>query len=236
MNALSTLWHSSVGKKLVMALTGSVLFLFAIGHMIGNLQVYLGPATLQAYADFLRHFGHGGGLWVARAVMLLCATLHVWCATELTLASWAARPVGYRQTHSLESTLSSRTMRWTGVLLFVFITYHLMHLTIGWSAVHSSFQAHDVYHNFVAGFARWSASAAYIAAMLCLGLHLYHGVWSLLQTLGLNHPRYNHLRHAFATFVAVAVVVGNISFPVAVLAGFIAEAPKLAAQAPSAPR
>lgn len=223
MSWLSAFFRSSVGKKLVMAVTGVVLFGFVVGHMLGNLQVYLGPEALNAYGALLRQFGHGGGLWVARAVLIACVGLHAWAATALTLTSWGARPVGYRQWTNIESSYASRTMRWSGVILGLFLVYHLLHFTTG--TVHPSFVEGDVYHNFVVGFRSYVASAFYIVAMLCLGLHMYHGVWSMLQTLGLNHPRYNHLRHAFATLVAAAVVIGNISFPLAVMTGFIPEAP-----------
>jgi succinate dehydrogenase / fumarate reductase cytochrome b subunit len=135
----------------------------------------------------------------------------------------AARPQGYREHAWRESTYASRTMRWSGVLLLLFIVYHLLHFTFGARAVHPHFVPGDVFHNVVTGFQNPLVSLAYIAAMLFLGLHLYHGAWSFLQTLGLSHPRYNPLRHAFATFVTVVVVAGNISFPVAVLAGVIRE-------------
>jgi succinate dehydrogenase / fumarate reductase cytochrome b subunit len=221
MNRLGVFFSSSIGKKVVMAVTGIVLFGFVVGHMFGNLQVYLGPKALNDYGVFLREFLHGQGLWIARAVMGACVVLHVWAATSLTLANRAARPVGYRMQHYDESSYASRTMRWSGVILFLFVWYHLMHFTFG--NVHPSFQEGNVYHNFIAGFSVPWVSGFYILAMLCLGLHLYHGVWSMLQSLGLSHPRYDHLRHAFATLVTVAVVAGNISFPVAVLTGFIHE-------------
>ena len=218
---LLTLLGSSIGKKVVMAVTGIVLFGFVVGHMLGNLQVYMGPQALNDYAVFLREFLHGQGLWITRALLIACVVLHIWAATSLTLANRAARPVGYRLHQYQESTYASRTMRWSGVILFLFVWYHLMHFTFG--NVHPSFEEGNVYHNFIAGFSTAWVSGFYILAMLCLGLHLYHGVWSMLQTLGLSHPRYDHLRHAFATLITVVVVAGNISFPIAVLTGFIHE-------------
>jgi succinate dehydrogenase / fumarate reductase cytochrome b subunit len=166
-------------------------------------------------------------LWAARLGLIAAAAGHVWAATSLTLANRAARPVGYRETRFQESSYASRTMRWSGVILLLFIVYHLLHFTIG--TVHPSFVEGGVHHNFVTGFQVPLVSGFYILAMLCLGMHMYHGVWSMLQTLGLSHPRYNPLRHAFAAAVAIAVVVGNISMPVAVLAGLIREAPRVAA-------
>jgi succinate dehydrogenase / fumarate reductase cytochrome b subunit len=215
--------RSSLGLKIVMALTGLVLFGFVVGHMIGNLQVYMGAEALNAYAVFLRAFGHGAGLWIARAVLLVSVVLHIWSAWRLTRMNNAARPVGYRERVYREATYASRTMRWSGVILLLFIVYHLMHFTFGVRAVHPQFVHGDVYHNLITGFQNPLVSMFYIAAMLALGLHLYHGAWSFLQTLGLSHPRYNHLRHAVATFITVVVVAGNISFPAAVLAGFLRE-------------
>jgi succinate dehydrogenase cytochrome b subunit len=219
LSSAAALFGTTVGKKAIMAATGVVLVGFVIGHMAGNLQVYLGPEAMNAYAVFLREFLHGTGLWIARTGLLAAAALHVWAATSLTLASRAARPVGYRELQHRESTYASRTMRWSGPILLLFIVYHLLHLTFG--TVHPSFVEGDVYHNFIAGFRSLPVSLAYIAAMLALGLHLYHGTWSMLQSLGLSHPRYNHLRQALAAVVTVAVVGGNISFPVAVLAGWL---------------
>jgi succinate dehydrogenase / fumarate reductase cytochrome b subunit len=209
-----------------MALTGIVLFGFVIAHMIGNLQVYMGPEAINAYGVFLREFGHGGALWVARAVLLASVGLHIWSAWRLTVINRAARAVGYREVERRESTYASRTMRWSGVLLLLFVIYHLLHFTFGPRAVHPDFVHGDVFHNFVVGFSNPLVSGFYILSMLALGLHLYHGAWSFMQTLGLSHPRYDHLRHAFATFITVVVVAGNISFPVAVLAGWVREGPR----------
>jgi succinate dehydrogenase / fumarate reductase cytochrome b subunit len=211
--------RSSIGKKVVMATTGVILFAFVVGHMIGNLQLYLGAHALNEYSVFLREFLHGSGLWIARGVLLASVGLHIWAATSLTLANRAARPVGYREWHAREATYASRTMRWSGVILLLFVVYHLLHFTTG--TVHPSFAHDDVYHNVVAGFRVVPVSLFYILAMLVLGMHLKHGVWSMLQTLGLGHPRYRRLAHAFAVVVAVVVVVGNISFPVAVLLGVV---------------
>ena len=202
-----------------MATSGAVLFGFVLAHMLGNLQVYLGPAALNAYALKLRHVP--ALLWGARAVLLAAVTLHIASAYSLTRASQAARPVGYRARENRESTYASRTMRWGGVILLLFIVYHLMHFTFG--NVHPDFVPGDVFHNFVVGFRSVGVSAFYIAAMIALGFHLYHGAWSMMQTVGLSHPRYDHLRHAFATLFAVVVVAGNISFPLAVLTGLIHE-------------
>ena len=215
----ATFFGSSIGKKLVMAASGLVLLGFVVGHMIGNLQIYLGADALNAYAEFLRHFLHGQGIWLARGGVLLAVVAHIWAATSLTLGNWGARPVGYRQWQARESTYASRTMIWSGPILFAFILYHLAHLTIG--SAHPQFVASDVYRNLVIGFSNPFASAFYILAMLALGLHMYHGLWSMLQTLGLSHERWNPWRRVLALAVAGVVVIGNISIPVAVLTGFV---------------
>jgi succinate dehydrogenase / fumarate reductase cytochrome b subunit len=212
-------FRSSIGKKVVMAASGAVLLGFVLGHLAGNLQVYLGPAAINAYALKLRHFP--ALLWAARVGLLVAVTLHIWSAYSLSRTSWDARPVGYRERETRESTYASRTMRWGGVIVLLFVVYHLMHFTFG--IAHPSFAQADVFHNMVAGFRNVGVSGFYSAAMVALGLHLYHGVWSMMQTLGLSHRRYDHLRHAFATLVAVVVVVGNISFPLAVLTGLLHE-------------
>ncbi|MEP6993268.1 MAG: succinate dehydrogenase cytochrome b subunit [Acidobacteriota bacterium] len=219
MSQASTFLGSSIGRKVVMAVTGLILFGFVLGHMVGNLQVYLGPEAMNGYAVFLRHMLHGAGLWIARAVLLIAVILHIWAATSLTLSSRAARPVGYRERQWKESTYASRTMRWSGVLIFFFVIYHLMHFTFG--NAHPSFIEGDVYHNFVEGFRSVPVSIVYIAAMILLGLHLRHGVWSMFQTLGVSHPRYIRMAHAAAWIFAAIVVLGNISFPLAVLAGIV---------------
>ena len=211
--------ESSVGKKVVMALTGIVLFGFVTGHMLGNLQAYMGAEPMNHYAAFLQGMLHGGGIWIARATLLASAALHTWAAASLTLANRAARPVGYRALQAQASTWASRTMRWTGVILAAFIVYHILHLTTG--QLHPDFVKHDAYRNFVKGFQAPLAAAFYIVAQVCLGFHLWHGIWSLTQTLGWAHPRYDAFRRRFAMGMAVLVAGVNISFPVAVLTGLI---------------
>jgi succinate dehydrogenase / fumarate reductase cytochrome b subunit len=210
---------SSIGRKVIMAVTGAILFGFVLVHMLGNLQVYLGPEALNHYGVFLRELLHGTGIWIARAVLLAAVALHIWSATSLTLDSRRARPEGYRQQKWKESTYASRTMRWGGVILLLFVIYHLLHFTTG--TVHQSFIEGDVYHNFVAGFRSVPVSLFYIFAMLALGLHLRHGVWSMFQTLGVSHPRYIRMAHVGAWIFAAVIVIGNISFPLAVLAGIV---------------
>lgn len=202
-----------------MAATGVLLYGFVVGHMLGNLQVFLGREAINAYGEFLQHFLHGQGVWIARAVLLLAVALHVWAAVALTLANWSARPKGYREWQARESTYASRTMVWSGPLLALFIVYHLAHFTIG--NAHPDFVRGDVYRNVVVGFSDPFASGFYVLAMLALGLHMYHGFWSMLQTLGLSHPRWNRVRRGLSLLFAWAVVAGNISIPLAVLTGVV---------------
>ncbi len=210
---------SSVGRKVVMAATGIVLFGFVTVHMIGNTQAYMGAEAFNGYAKFLHSMLHGGGIWIFRAVLLAAVGLHIWAAVSLTLDNRAARPIGYREQQNQASTWASRTMRWSGVILAVFIVYHLLHLTTG--TVHPSFDHANPYANFVTGFQVPAVAGFYIVAQLCLGLHMWHGVWSVTQSLGLAHPRFDSLRRNFATGLTLLVVGVNITYPIAVLTGFI---------------
>jgi succinate dehydrogenase / fumarate reductase cytochrome b subunit len=219
MSQAPTFLGSSIGRKVTMAVTGVILFGYVFGHMIGNLQVYLGPEALNHYAVLLRSILHGWAIWVVRVVMLAAVGLHIWAATSLTLESWRARPKRYGLLRWKESTYASRTMRWGGVILLLFIIFHILNLTTG--TVHPNFVEGDVYHNFVAGFQNVPTSIVYMIAMIALALHLRHGVWSMFQTLGVSHPRYIAWAHAVAWAFAVIILVGNLSFPIMVLAGVI---------------
>jgi succinate dehydrogenase / fumarate reductase cytochrome b subunit len=219
------LWGSSVGKKITMAVTGLILVGFVVAHMAGNLKVYLGKEAFNNYAEGLRTFGepflpYGTALWIARIVLLVSVIIHITAATQLTLAAKRARPVEYRKYEKdLVFSYASRTMAWGGIIILLFVIFHLMNLTFG--NVHPDFIAGDAYHNFVTGFENVPTSIVYILAMIPLGLHLYHGFWSMLQTLGANNPKYNHLRRPIAMGLALAVTLANISFPIAVLLGIV---------------
>ena len=216
--------RSLVGQKAVMAVTGVILFLFVVGHLAGNLKIFEGPAAFNAYAEGLRtvgapFFGRGWLLWSARVVLIVAVLAHIWAAIETTRASWRARPVGYRRVESVETTYAARTMRWGGVLIALYVIYHLLDFTFG--RVNPSFVPGDVYHNVVGSLRVWPVAAAYIAAMMVLGLHLYHGTWSALQTLGLNRPPTGRWRRGVAAGIAVLIAGAYISIPVAVLAGIL---------------
>jgi len=216
--------RSLIGKKIIMAVTGLVLFAFVVGHLLGNLKVFEGPQKFNAYAEGLRtvgapFFGHAQLLWVARVVLLVAVGVHLWAALAVTRASWQARPVGYRQLGATETTYAARTMRWGGVIIACYIVYHLLDLTFG--AANPDFVAGDAYHNLVVSLARKPVSAVYVAAVVAVALHVYHGLWSALQTLGLNRPPTSGWRRGVAAAVAVAIGGGYIAIPLAVLAGVL---------------
>ncbi len=207
-----------------MALSGAVLFGFVMTHMIGNLKLYQGPEAMNAYARFLREMGtplfsHESLLWIARVTLLTSVFAHIITAIQLAKENRQARPIDYKKTQYVASSYAARTMVWSGPILAAFVIYHIMHLTIGWG--HPSFNPDDVYQNLVKGFQVWYVSAFYIVAMLGLGYHIIHGVWSLLQSIGLNNTRYDALIRRFAVAVTAAVVAGNISFPVSVMLGIV---------------
>ena len=200
-----------------MALTGVILTGFVLVHMTGNLLLYLGPEAINAYGEMLQ--SKPAVVWAARAVLLGSVLLHIWAAATLTLANLSARPVGYRKTAYEASTYASRTMRWGGPLLALFIVYHLLHFTVG--SVHPDFVRGDVYHNVVIGFQNPLVAFFYALSMVALSLHLFHGITSMLQTVGLSHPRYNGLRSVIGTAYAAIVTVGNLSFPLSVYFGLV---------------
>lgn len=220
MQRVATLYHSSIGKKYVMAITGLIGVAYVIAHMVGNLQAFPflgGEERLNAYARSLRQLG--GLLWAARLTLLIAVILHIVAAYQLTRMSLASRPSNYGYWKPRGSDYASRTMRWSGPILALFIVYHLLHLTFG--TVHPTFHHGEVYANVVTGFRVWYVSAFYIVSMCALGLHLYHGAWSMFQSLGLNNDKLDRRLHLLAAAITLIVVAGNISVPLAVLTGYI---------------
>jgi len=216
-----------VGKKVVMAVTGLVLVGFVVAHMLGNLKIFLGAEAIDSYAKFLREMGepllpYGTLLWVARIILLTSVLLHIVAALELTRMNWTARPQGYQTKQSIATTYASRTMRASGVILALFVVYHLLHLTAGAVGFQpGEFHHLAVYKNVVAGFSVWYVSLFYILAMAALCLHLDHGFWSMFQTVGLSNARITPALRALSRAVALLVFAGFISVPVAVLAGWV---------------
>ncbi len=211
------LWRTMIGKKVVMAVTGVVLIGFVIAHMLGNLKIFSGPDEINAYSRFLREvgrpeLGYGQLLWMVRIVLLICVVLHVTAAIQLTRMSWAARPIGYTAKRDIETTFAARTMRWGGVLLVAFIIFHLLHLTGGVVGFRvGQFKHLAAYQNVVAAFAVWPVALFYIVAMGTLCLHLSHGIWSMLQTLGWNTARNEATLKMVSRVIAVVVFVGFTS-------------------------
>jgi succinate dehydrogenase / fumarate reductase cytochrome b subunit len=221
------LWNTMIGKKVVMAITGIALIGFVIGHMLGNLKIFTGAETINAYSRFLREVGtpeleYGQLLWLVRIFLLICVALHITAAVQLTRMSRAARPIGYTTKRDIETTWAARTMRWGGVLLVAFIVFHLLHFTggvVGFGA--GQFKDLAVYQNVVAGFAVWPIALFYIVAMGALCLHLDHGIWSMLQTLGWNTARNEATLQTISRVIAIVVFLGFTSVPVAVMTGWL---------------
>ena len=215
MNRLALFWQSSVGKKAVMAVTGIILVLYLITHVLANLLVFSGPDRINRYAALLH--ASGAALWGARLVLLVALVLHVVAATQLALRSRAARPVPYASGREPQvSTLASRTIRVGGALILVFLIYHILHFTTG--SAHPDFIELNPYHNVTTGFRNPVVAAVYLAAMVLVGLHLYHGVWSSGRSLGLSQPSPNPLHRRLALGLAVFIWLG---FTAIVVAGFL---------------
>ena len=222
-----TLYRSTIGKKVIMAVTGLAMVAFVIGHMAGNLQVFLGPTRLNGYSAFLKSTGEL--LWVVRLGLLVAVLLHMLMAWQLTRTKQAARPIDYTMRQPQASTLASRTMRWGGVLLLVFIVFHILHFTTGTlfafasrsDALYPGFSASNVYGNVVSAFHVPWVVTFYVVAMLFLMLHLFHGAWSSVRTLGLRRPSRNPLQRRVATVLALVVWLGFTAVPVAVFLGVI---------------
>jgi succinate dehydrogenase / fumarate reductase, cytochrome b subunit len=235
------LFRSTIGRKILMAVTGLILIGFVIGHLVGNLQVFSGPDKLNGYAHFLQSLGPL--LWIARIGLLLAVGIHIWAATVLTLENHAARDVAYSVKHTIRATLASRMMRWTGYVVAAFIVYHLAHFTLGFAQAASfktqlapytmtseyhvagfpvvapGTEVHDVYAMVVLGFQNVIVSVFYIIAVGLLSLHLLHGTDSMFQTLGVRSSRWSAGLRVVCILFATAYFVGNLAIPGAVLMG-----------------
>jgi succinate dehydrogenase / fumarate reductase, cytochrome b subunit len=219
---LRAFWRSTIGKKIVMAATGLIGVGFVVGHLLGNLQIFLGPGRFNAYSHFLHSLGEL--LWLVRLVLIAAVVLHVVAAVQLSRRRLVARPVGYRHGSQREvSTLASRTIRWGGALLLLFIVFHILHFTT--RSIFRDYSATDVYGNVVRGFGVWWIVVFYVLAMAALGLHLYHGVWSSLRTLGASKASPDPQRRPVAVILAVLVWAGFTVIPLAVFAGLVRPAP-----------
>ncbi len=218
MTRLGLLWNSSVGKKVVMAVTGLIWVAYLITHMLANLLVFQGPTKINAYSAFLH--GTGGALWGARLVLIAALVIHTVAAIQLAGRRHEARPAGYAAGREPQvSTWASRTIRWGGALILVFLVYHILHFTVG--TVHPNFVEGDPYHNVAAGFRKLPVVIFYLIAMGAVGLHLYHGVWSSGRSLGMSPPSPRPLRRTVALVLALLVWLGFIAIPIAVYAGVV---------------
>jgi succinate dehydrogenase / fumarate reductase cytochrome b subunit len=211
-------YEATNGKKVVMALTGVVLFGYVLAHLLGNLQIYMGPAQINAYAEFLH--SKPGALWAARTVLLICVVWHIVAATQLWALNRAARPVSYAKKANVPSSYAARTMKWSGPIIAAFVVFHILHLTTG-DVLPAEYQELQVYHNVTMGFSHLPVSIAYIVCMILLCMHLYHGLWSMFQSVGISHPRYTPWLKRFAKVFAIFICVGNISIPISVMLGIL---------------
>jgi len=227
---LTDLYGTALGKKYAMALTGIGLIGFVIAHAIGNLKMYLGPEEINHYGEFLRELlvpllPRTVFLWLLRFGLIGMIVVHVHAAYGLTRINRHARAVKYQGPRDYQvANFASRTMRWTGIIVLLFIIWHLSDLTWGFAnaiGTDGEFVRGDVYGNIVRSLSRVWVSAIYIVANIALGIHLFHGTWSLFQSMGWNNPRFNRWRRDFAATFAAIIVVGNVSFPIAVLAGIV---------------
>lgn len=217
--------QTTVGKKVIIAITGVVLFGFLIGHTLGNLQIFMGPEKINSYSEFLHHTV--SLLWGTRIVLLASVCLHIFYSVSLAASNKSARPVAYKARRDQATTYAARTMIWSGPIIAVFIVYHLAHLTAHVTPNYTMSET-NVYDNLVYGFQIPWLAGFYIFCQLLLGMHLFHGVWSFMQTLGVNHPRYNNLRRVIAAAITGVIVIGNIAIPLAVLTGVVKPSAELA--------
>ncbi len=218
-------YGSAVGKKSVMALTGIMLLGFVLVHMIGNLKIYLGASHLNEYGEWLRMIGEPAlprtvFLWLLRIGLIGAFAFHIHSAYSLTRMNQRARPVKY-QSHReyVAANFASRTMRWTGIIVGLFIIFHLADLT--WGFANPDFVRGSVYANAIHSFSRVPVAIIYIVANIALGIHIFHGSWSMFQSLGLNNPRFNIWRRYFAVGFAALITVGNVSMPLMVVTGVV---------------
>ncbi len=218
LSRVGRLWAAPIGKKAVMAITGVVLYGFAFVHMAGNLQFFLGRIRFDAYGAGIK--ATPALLWGVRTLLFVSLVLHVITAVQLTALKRSARPQAYKRTATVAGSYASKTMFYGGLVLLAFLIFHILHFTTG--NAHPNFVEGAAYDNVINGFAVVPVAVFYIVAMLALSMHLYHGVWSVFQSLGLNHPRYTPRLKLFAKLFAVVVTAGFITIPVAVLAGVAA--------------
>lgn len=230
MNIISNLFKSSLGRKYIMGATGFALVGFIFGHLAGNLQVFLGPDWINSYGEFLKSWPKA--LWMARLSLLAFVGLHIWAAISLSAENKAARPVGYLEKKATAASYASQTMIWSGFIIFFFILYHLLHFTLMEPSINGTggldfYQLkddqgrHDIYRMLILGFQQPVVAIFYVIAILLLCMHLSHGLSAMFQSLGLKTKEWSGTLEALAKYGAVAVALGYISIPLAVLTGIL---------------
>jgi succinate dehydrogenase (or fumarate reductase) cytochrome b subunit, b558 family len=240
MKVITNIFGSSLGKKYIMAVTGFILFLFVVGHMVGNLQIFLGPEAINRYGAFLQNLGEG--LWLVRAVLLAVILLHIWSAIKLSAENKAARPNAYAEYNPVAASYASRTMLMSGLIILAFIIYHLLHFTVQAKAINFTGQdfhafsepikgaigleRHDIYRMMIVGFSNIWVCAFYVLGVGLLCLHLSHGISAMFQSMGWKNKVYGPFLDKAARVIAWFLFFGYSSIPVAVLLGFGKEALK----------
>jgi succinate dehydrogenase / fumarate reductase cytochrome b subunit len=219
-----TLYQTTIGKKVAMAVAGLVLWGYLLLHLAGNLKAFTGEQHFNEYSEFLRTMGapvlgYSQGLWLVRIILIIALLVHLVAFGQLWWGSRAARRIGYRKFEPEVFSYASRTMKWGGIAILLFVVYHLLHLTTG--DVHPTFEPHQAYRNMVSGFQSLLPSVIYLIGMIAVGLHLYHGLWSVFQTMGWNNKHYNRLRRPLALVISLGITLGFLSVPFAVWIGII---------------
>ncbi|MEO3753010.1 succinate dehydrogenase cytochrome b subunit [Streptomyces sp. B6B3] len=222
-STLGRMWHSTIGKKTAMAVTGAIMLLYLVAHMVGNLKVFFGPDEMNGYAHWLRTIGdpvlhHEWFLWIMRPVLVAAVVVHGVAAYQLSRRDLAARPVGYAHRRR-PASYATRTMRWGGVIVALFVVWHLLDLTTG--TVNPDFRSGEPYHNIVETFSTWYGNAIYIVAMLAVGLHIRHGFNSAAQTLGAGGRGRDRALRLTSNALALVLTVGFLAVPVGVMTGLV---------------
>jgi succinate dehydrogenase / fumarate reductase cytochrome b subunit len=224
MDRAARFYAAPIGKKAIMAVTGVILVGYVVAHLLGNLQIYSSnPMQINNYAAFLHNPSNALALWAARGVLLLAVIMHIAASVQLFNLNRAARPVSYYKKDDVPSNYAARTMIWSGPIIALFVIFHILHLTAG--AVlptrEIALNQPDVRYNVISGFQNIAVSGFYIFAMILLCMHLYHGMWSMFQSLGISHPRYTPKLKKFAAILAILIAIGNCSIPIAVMTGLL---------------
>jgi succinate dehydrogenase / fumarate reductase cytochrome b subunit len=217
-------YEAPIGKKAVMAITGVILFGYVVGHLLGNLQIYsANHEQINRYAAFLHNPNNVVPLWAIRALLFAAVVLHIVASVQLWNQNRVARPVRYIKKDDVPSSYAARTMLWSGPIIAAFVIFHVLHLTVGSVMPLRDIAENEpnVRYNMITGFQNPWTSAFYIVAILLLCTHLYHGLWSMFQSLGFSHPRYTPILKKGAAIVSVLIAIGYISIPISVMTGLV---------------